>query len=176
MFNVGGPGIRVQQFGGGRPRRRPHNHANAAGPQQEQSLGQAFQSLLPLLLLFLLPLLSSLFSGSGSQTAPAFRFESIHPYSQPHKTDRLKIPYWVNPAEVDDYSAKKWRELDKTAERTYVSNLNVMCERERNDRDRLVQEAQGFFYTDRDMLQRARDMEMKNCKRLNELGSGSPRW
>ncbi|KAL1304716.1 hypothetical protein AAFC00_003664 [Neodothiora populina] len=170
VFNMGGgPGIRVQQFGGGRPRRRQHNPN--AGPQQEQSLGQAIQSLLPLLILFLIPLLSSLLSSLGGGPAvPAYRFEHIKPYTQQHVTDRLKVPYWTNPSETDDYSTKKWRELDRTAERAYVGDLNIKCEREVMHRDRMVQEAQGFFYTDRDMLRRAREMELGSCRRLRELG------
>lgn len=168
----GGPGIRVQQFGGGRPRRRAQHQANGTAAPPEQSLSQAIQSLLPLLLLLLLPLLSSIFSGFGStnNTVPAFRFDAVHPYSQHHLTDRLKIPYWVNPSETADYSAKKWRELDKNAERTYLSNMSVMCDRERNERDRMAQEAQGFFFTDQEMLQKAMKMELKSCKRLSELG------
>lgn len=169
VFNMGGgPGIRVQQFGGNRPRRRQHA-ANADPNAPQQTLGQAIQSLLPLLLLFLLPLLSSLFSGGDS--APAYRFDGpIAPHTQAHISERLKIPYWVNPVEVEEYSAKKWRELDKGAEVKYVSNLNVMCERERVDRDRLVQEAQGFFFTDQVKMDRARAMDMKNCRMLGDLG------
>lgn len=170
VFNMGGPGIRVQQFGGNRPRRRAHPHQNPDGtPAPQQSMGQAIQSLLPLLLLFLLPLLSSLFSGSGDSN-PAYRFDKVKPYIQPRTSDRLKIPYWVNPAEVESYNAKKWRELDNKAEVKYVGSMNVQCERERVDRDRMVQEAQGFFYTDQAMLERARQMEMKACNRLAELG------
>ena len=171
VFNMGGgPGIRVQQFGGGRPRRRANPAPGTAQQQQQQSFAQAFQSLLPLLLLFLLPLLSSLFGSSASNT-PNFRFDGpMNPYTQQHQTPRLKIPYWVNPAEVVDYNAKKWTEVDKSAEVRYLSNLNVGCERERVDRDRIIQDAQGFFWTDQVRLDQARNMEMRNCKRLRELG------
>ena len=94
----------------------------------------------------------------------------MNPYTQQHETSRFKIPYWVNPAEVQDYTTKKWKELDKSAEVRYVSTLNVQCERERMERDRIVQDAQGFFWTDQIQLDRARNLEMRNCKRLNELG------
>jgi len=165
----GGPGIRVQQFGGGRPRRRPHNHAQ--GPGQEQSVAQAFQSLLPLLLLFLLPLLSSLFSGlGGSSNGPSYRFDKISPYTQPHTSDRLKVPYWVDPAQTRDFSTRNWRDLDRAAEQRYVGDLSVRCERERAERDRVAQEAMGFFWTDQVALDRARAMRLEACTRLQELG------
>ncbi|TKA75865.1 hypothetical protein B0A55_04862 [Friedmanniomyces simplex] len=171
-FNVGGggPGVRIHQFGGNRPRQRPHNHENA----QPASLGSALQSLLPLLLLFLLPLLSSLFSGS-TPTGPGMRFDTaIPPHTLSHTSGRLSIPYWVNPAEVEGYSAKKWRDLDKVAEGKFVSQLSAECEWEVAQRRRLEDEARGFFYTDVAMLERARGMEMKGCRRLEGLGYRVP--
>ena len=171
VFNMGGgPGIRVHQFGGDRPRRRPHNHEN----QQPTSPLSALQSLLPLLLLFILPLLSSLFSGSGS-SGPGMRFDAaVPPHTHQHTSSRLKVPYWVNPTEVQDYTSKKWRELDKMAEGKYVNQLSAECEWEQSTRQRLYQEAQGFFYTDQVKLDRARRMEMPSCKRLQEYGYRLP--
>ncbi|KAK5116748.1 hypothetical protein LTR62_007422 [Meristemomyces frigidus] len=167
-FNVGGggPGIRVHQFGGNQPRRRPHNHENA----QPQSLGSALTSLLPIILLFLIPLLSSLFSGS-SPSGPSMRFDAaVYPHTLAHTSNKLSVPYWVKPADVVDYSAKKWRDLDKVAEGKYVGQLSAECEWEQNQRQRLAQEAQGFFFTDQAMLDRARRMEMPACRKLEGYG------
>lgn len=128
---------------------------------------------MPLLLLFILPLLSSLFSGigGGGPSGPAFDINGpVSPLTQQHVSSKLKIPYWVNPVEVDSYSKKSWQELDKRAEHRYVSAVSVQCDRERADRDRLIQDAQGFFWTDQSKLDEARAMEMKNCRRLGELG------
>lgn len=163
----------MHQFGGARPRRRPHNHANA---EQQSPLG-ALQSLLPLLLLVLLPVLSSLFS-SANPSGPTIRFDSpVPPHTLSHTSNRLKVPYWVNPSEVEDYSTKKWRELDKVAERKYVGSLTSECEWEEAQRRRLAQDAQGFFFTDMEKLSRAKNMELKNCRKLKELGmSGTTRW
>ncbi|TKA52753.1 hypothetical protein B0A49_10715 [Cryomyces minteri] len=176
VFNLGGgPGIRVQQFGGNRPRRRPHNHDSNAPQQPAPSAASALQSLLPLLLLFLLPLLSSLFS-STSNTGPSLRFDSpIPPHTLQHTSARLKVPYWVNPSDVADYTPKKWRELDKAAEVKYVGELDRECEAEVQRRNAIVQQAQGFFWTDHDALDQARRMEMRSCRRLNELGYGGAR-
>ncbi|KAK0335782.1 Chaperone protein dnaJ [Friedmanniomyces endolithicus] len=172
-FNVGGggPGVRIHQFGGNRPRQRPHNHDPNAAPA---SLGSAIQSLLPLLLLFLLPILSSLFSGS-TPTGPGLRFDAaVPPHTLSHTSNRLSIPYWVNPAEVEGYSAKKWRDLDKVAENKFVNQLSAECEWELAQRRRLEEEARGFFYTDVTMLERARTMEMKGCRKLEGLGYRVP--
>ncbi|EON62740.1 hypothetical protein W97_01965 [Coniosporium apollinis CBS 100218] len=168
VFNLnGGPGIRVHQFGGGRPRRRP----DPSQPQQPPTATSALTSLLPLLLLFILPLLSSLFSGSSSPTGPSVRFDSPSPpYTQQRLSGRLKVPYYVNPAEVEDFGNKRWRELDKVAEVRYVQKLDGECEREQQARMRLMQDAQGWFYVDQERMERARRMDMRSCRRLGELG------
>ena len=167
VFNVGGgPGIRVHQFGGNRPRRRSHNHEG--GEQAARGPFEMLSSMLPLLFLFIIPLLSSLFSGSGTR-GPGMRFEAQPPYTLAHTSSRFSIPYWVNPAEVVDYTTSKWKELDKVAEGRYIGQLNLNCEYEQDARQRLANDAQGFFFTDHAQLQRARDMEMPHCQRLGEL-------
>lgn len=134
------------------------------------------QSLLPLLLLFLLPLLSSLFTGGSSgSSGPSMRFDAATPpHTHLHTSNRLAVPYWVNPSDVSDYTAKKWRELDKIAEGKFVGQLSAECEWEQAQRQRLAQEAQGFFFTDRDKLDRARRMEMPSCGKLQGYGYRVP--
>lgn len=167
VFNVGGgPGIRVHQFGGGNPRRRPHNHENVGPTSPLETL----RSLLPLLLLFILPLLSSLFSGDSGPPGPNMRFDSaVPPHTYPRTSLNLKVDYFVNPAEVKGYNTRQWKDLDRVAENKYVGQLNAECEFERNVRQRLANEAQGFFLTDQVKLDQARRMEMPNCERLNKI-------
>lgn len=165
----GGPGVRVHQFGGGAPRRRPRAAANPNEPPP--SLLQSLQSLLPLLLLFILPLLSGLFSGSSTPSGPSIRFDSpISPYTQQHISSRLNIPYYVDPREVSDLTSRKWKELDKRAEHGYINKLSSECEVQQSRRNQMYQQAQGFFFTDQIKLQQARSFEMPSCKRLNDLG------
>jgi len=173
VFNLGGgPGVRVHQFGGARPRRRPRDPN--APPDPPATLRSTIMGLLPLLILFVLPLLSSLFSGSGSSAAgPTMRFDKAHsPHTQHRLTTRLKVDYWVNPAEVEQYTPNKFNQLDQRAEVNYVQQLNIGCEQELDARQRLVNEAQGWFMQDVDKMQRAKNMEMKNCDRLNSMGVG----
>lgn len=174
VFNMGGgPGIRVHQFGGGRPQRRPHNHE--AGPAQPTSLLQALSGLLPLLLLFVVPLISSIFTGTGAPSGPTIRLDTAAPpHTLLHTSSRLSVPYWVNPSEVKEYTPRKWKELDKYAENRFIQSLSAECEWEQTQRARLAQEAQGFFFTDQVKLERARKMEMKNCKKLEGYGYRLP--
>jgi len=172
MFNLGGggPGIRVHHFGGGRPARRPRQQNGTEQPPP--SMSSALSSLLPLILLFIIPLLSSLFSSSPSTPrGPSINLSGPQPPNTFQRVSgNLKVPYWVNPAEVADYGARKWRELDKSAEVQLLGALDRECEGEMRERERLLQEAQGWFWVDEDKVQAARGLEMRSCRRLGELG------
>ncbi|ORY08897.1 hypothetical protein BCR34DRAFT_385755 [Clohesyomyces aquaticus] len=171
VFNLGGgPGVRVHQFGGGRPRRRP-NTAQPPGSEPAPSMSNALSSLLPLLFLFILPLLSSVFSGGSSETGPSMIFDGPKPpATQQRMSSRLKIPYWVNPVDVDEFSAKKWRRLDETAETKYVHQLTVNCDYEHRQQQTLFQQARGWFGDDVEKMRAAHQMKKSNCERLKQLG------
>ncbi|KAI4714578.1 hypothetical protein J4E89_000259 [Alternaria sp. Ai002NY15] len=172
VFNLGGgPGVRVHQFGGGRPRRRPGT-AVPPGSEGQQNLSSAFANLLPLLFLFVLPLLSSLFSGSTSTSAsPNLVFETPRsPNTLKRVSTRIKIDYYVDPKEVHEYTPKKWRKLDDIAENQYVHITNTRCQNERVRQRRAMEEAQGWFSVDQEAMNKARNMELKNCNKLRKLG------
>jgi DnaJ family protein B protein 12 len=170
VFNMGGgPGFTVHQFGGNRPRRRP---AGAAGNEQPVSSGMSLlTSLVPILLLFVLPLLSSLFTSSGP-SGPTYRFDAaVPPHTELRTTPNLKINYYINPNDVAEYSARKFYQLDQTAERDFVSTLRNECEAEQRYRERMLQEAQGWFFPDVEKMKQARSLELRSCKRLDDLGN-----
>ncbi|KAF1946176.1 DUF1977-domain-containing protein [Clathrospora elynae] len=172
VFNLGGgPGVRVHQFGGGRPRRRPGT-AVPPGSEAQAGASSAIANLLPLLFLFVLPLLSSLFSGSSSTSAsPSLVFEKPHaPNTMKRVSTRIKIDYFVDPKDVHDYNPKKWRKLDEQAENQYVHTTNVRCQNERVQQRKAMEDAQGWFSVDQEAMHKARNMEMKNCQKLRKLG------
>lgn len=169
MFNMGGgPGFRVHQFGGTRPRRRPREAAAASEPPPS---GWAYlQQLLPLILLFVLPLLSSLFSGSSTPSGPTYRFDTaVPPHTMQRTTPKLKVDYFINPVDVEDYSARKFHQLDQRVEVDYVTKLRYECEAEVQHRERMIQDAQGWFFPDVEKMKEARAMELKSCRRLESL-------
>ncbi|THW71870.1 DUF1977-domain-containing protein [Aureobasidium pullulans] len=169
VFNMGGgPGVRVHQFGGGAPRRRPQQRADPNAPPP--SLLQSLQSLLPLLLLFIFPLLSGLFSGNGTSSGPSIYFDPAPPHTQQHFSSGPKIPYYVDPREVSDLTSRKLKDLDRRAEVKYVNQLSNECEVQQSRRQQMYQQAQGFFFTDQVKLQEARTFDMPSCKRLKDLG------
>ncbi|PYH47469.1 J domain-containing protein [Aspergillus saccharolyticus JOP 1030-1] len=169
VFNMGGgPGFRVHQFGGQRPRRRPREANGQSEPAQ--SLWSTFQQLLPLILLFVLPWISSRFSGTPAPSGPSYRFDAaVSPHTMHRTTPKLNVDYYVNPRDVDDYSARKFHQLDQRVEVDYVTKLRYECDSERHTRDRMIQDAQGWFFPDVEKIKEARSMEMKSCKRLDSL-------
>jgi DnaJ family protein B protein 12 len=171
VFNLGGgPGIRVHQFGGGAPRRRPGT-AQPPGNEPQPSLSSTLSNLLPLLFLFVLPLLSSLFGGSSTAAGPSLVFEQPKPpYTKERISSRLKVHYYVDPREVHEYSLKQWRKLDQDAENTYVTGIHARCQKEQFEQRKMMEDAQGWFYVDQEAMDRARHMDMKNCKKLNKMG------
>jgi len=176
VFNLGGgPGIRVHQFGGARPRRRPRDPN--APEEATPSLQSTLMGLLPLLFILIIPLLSSIFSGSGSTPAgPSMRFDNaVPPHTMHRHTSRYKVDYYLNPAEVESYSSSQFNRLDQRAEVNYVQDLNLKCEVERQSKQQLVNEAQGWFFQDPEKMHQARTMEMKSCRKLESMGfKGNP--
>ncbi|KUI62820.1 putative J domain-containing protein C17A3.05c [Cytospora mali] len=169
VFNFGGPGIRVHQFGGGRPRRRPRDN-----PQQapDNSLFNTLMGLLPIIFLFLFPLLSSLFSGgSSTPSGPRMVFDfPEYPYVHERITPKLNVKYYVNPTDIKTYSKSQMARMDNNAEIGLVRHLRAECENEMLHKQRLYDEAQGWFKQDPAKMEVANRFETASCRRLDMLG------
>ena len=165
VFNLGGgPNYRVHQFGGGRPRRRPRDANN--GQETTTSVSSLLVNLLPLLILFVLPMLSSLLSSSPPPSPDLY--DTPDP---PHTMKRVSSPrglytYYVDPNEAPDYTSKNWRALDVRVESKYIQQLQYECTREQQLQNRMMQDAQGFFFQDAEKVGKARRMEKKSCDKL----------
>ncbi|KAI8692566.1 J domain-containing protein [Fusarium sp. Ph1] len=175
VFNFGGgPGIRVHQFGGARPRTRPRE-ANQ-GRQNENNGIQTLLGLLPIILFFILPVITSLFSGGSSSSTsagPRMVYDNpAHPYTEERKTPNLNVQYYVNPDEIAQYDDGKLNKLDRTAELNLVRHLKAECENEMIYRQRLRDTAQGWFYQDPEKMELAEAYTMPSCERLHTLGIG----
>jgi DnaJ family protein B protein 12 len=162
--------VRVHQFGGARPRMRPQN----PGQEEEASIWGTIMGLLPILLLFVFPLLSSLFSEGGTSTpsTPNIVFDQPHPplYTLERQMPTLGTKYYLNPADVAAYTPSKMHTLDKKAEVILVQQLRMKCEDEVDHKRKLTEQAQGWFYQDPEKMAVANRYEMPSCRRLNRLG------
>lgn len=166
VFNFGGgPGVRVHQFGGARPRARPRN----PGQEEETSMFSTIMGLLPVLLLFIFPLLSSIFSGS-EPAGPNMTFDGPTKHFSVERTmPNYGYKYYVNKDEVSSYSNHKLSSLDKQAETKLVQELNTRCLDEQAHQQRLAEAARGWFGPDPEKMAVAQSYHMPNCIRLKSL-------
>ncbi|UKZ89683.1 uncharacterized protein TrAFT101_004727 [Trichoderma asperellum] len=173
VFNFGGgPGIRVHQFGGGVPRARPRE-AQGRQPEREPFGLQTLLGLLPILLFFILPLISSIFSGGSSSTPaipPMVYDKPQDPYTVGRTTPNLKIKYFVAHSDVASYSGSKLNQLDRTVEINRVRDLRNKCESEALYKRQLRENAMGWFYQDPEKMAVADAYKMPSCERLEKMG------
>jgi DnaJ family protein B protein 12 len=158
----------MTQFGGGAPRRRPRQ---GAGPEEQAGLSTMFFQLLPLILLFVLPLLSSLFSGSAN-TGPQWSMNKSGSYTKQLQSPQFKVNFFVKPSDWVDMSRSQKTQLAQRVDVNYLSDMRHRCALEERQKDELIMEAQGWFSTDEAILTKARNLPMKSCKRLAEMNKG----
>ncbi|KAF4119550.1 DnaJ-like protein subfamily B member 12 [Geosmithia morbida] len=173
VFNFGGgPGIRVHQFGGARPRRRPQQAQQ--GQQQETSPLQNLIGLLPIIIFFVLPMITSLFSfGDSTPATPQMVFDNpLPPYTHVRETPNHNIRYFVNPVDIAKFSDSRLTALDHTAEVKLVRHLRSECDNEIMHKRRLRDNAQGWFYQDVSKMAAADAYRMPSCERLGSMGLG----
>ncbi|QUC21757.1 uncharacterized protein UV8b_06000 [Ustilaginoidea virens] len=173
VFNFGGgPGIRVHQFGGATPRRRPREARDEGEQQQQQGGLQNLMTLLPILIFFILPVLSSLFTGGSSgSSAPHMQWDHPKaPYTEGRTTPKYNINYFVNPRDIQSYNKAKLAQLDRAAEGNFLRFLDNMCEHENIVQRRMREDAMGWFYEDVDKMAEANAHPKPHCDRLRSLG------
>ena len=132
-------------------------------------------SLLPILLFFIAPMITSLFSGGGESisSTPKMVYDNPSaPYTEQRKTPNIQVNYYVNPNDIAQFTPSKLFQLDRTAELNLIRWLRNECEIEHSHRDQLVNDAQGWFFEDPDKMNKARAYPMKSCERMKDLGIG----
>lgn len=70
---------------------------------------------------------------------------------------------------MDDFSARKFKNLDIQVENEFVNNLQYECELEVQERERRMQAAQGWLFPDVEKMKEARAMELKSCRRYDDV-------
>lgn len=177
-FTFGNNGFTFHSFGdqqpffGGnqfRPRQQPRARTQQQQQQQQEpSLLDSLRQLLPLLLLFVVPLLSSLFS---ELSTPEYSFHKTPQFSVERTTPRYKIPFYVTPQMENkkDMTTKKFRNFDDKVENLYVQDKRSKCSREQILKNELIEDAQGWFFVDEEKMERAQNMAMPNCQFLRKL-------
>ena len=125
-----------------------------------------FWQLLPLIFLFLLPMLSGLWGGGDAM--PKFSMNYKPPFTEVRQTQRYDIPYYADPKVTRGMGKEEATQWDKTVEAKIIAEWNHGCRLERNEQERRIQDAIGIIYTDHERLRRAKSMPLPSCAKLNE--------
>lgn len=157
-------GGRWERAGGGHGRdhhgQSGHNHQAA---HAEQSNVSVFLQLMPLLLILLLSLASSLLSSD-----PTYSLSPTSKYSVQRSTSNLGVSYYVKPDFSTDYQGSV-RRLEQHVEEDFVSTLRNACFKEKNYKENMIWRARSFG--DAQMFKRAQELRTPSCDSLQSLYS-----
>ncbi|XP_076230829.1 dnaJ homolog subfamily B member 12 [Calliopsis andreniformis] len=165
LFNMFfGGGFPQQEFymrrPGGRWMRQQDEQAQHAHSQQANGY-TTFLQMLPVLLLILLTMMSSLFISD-----PVYSLHSNAKYSVLRTTQGLKVPYYVKENFHTEYQGSL-RRLEISVEEEYLNNLRHACYREKSYKETMMWKARNFG--DQDLFLKARNIDMPSCKRIQEM-------
>ncbi|XP_063218196.1 dnaJ homolog subfamily B member 12 [Bacillus rossius redtenbacheri] len=159
-------------FGGGFPNQTVYTRRNGRWQrntdeyqqtrQQQQTGGYTiFLQMMPILILIVLSMMSSLFISD-----PIYSLHASPKFPVQRKTLNLKVPYYVKENFHTEYQGSL-RRLEITVEEEYVNNLRHACYREKNYRETMLWKARNFG--DRDLFTKAQNIRTPSCDVLNEL-------
>jgi DnaJ homolog subfamily B member 12 len=156
---------------GGMPRRRPRETGANGQPARETTIWDNLIGLLPILFLFLFPLLTSIFSGESPPSVPSMAFDNPTPKETLHRTmPKYDVNYYVDPRDVSGWTDYQFKMLDREAEVIFRTSLQRNCAAEMRTQQTLFDQAQGWVFSDPEKLRRARDYNMASCERLKAHG------
>jgi DnaJ family protein B protein 12 len=165
-----------------------------AGNQADQNRNQLLQ-LLPVIIIFLLPVLSSLLSslfGSTPIPDPAYSFQKNSQYSITRLTTPHKVPYYVNPASWQAHpiyetipvnvrgekqagpkaNSRQLNAFETRIEDRFAASYYSECQREHQKKERDLENARGFFGIGADLarLKEVQARKLESCEVLKRHG------
>lgn len=87
-------------------------------------------------------------------------------YKVQRTTPDYGIKYFVRERDISGYTDAQKLNLDKVAQNIRLEDLNIGCERERRQQQRMREDAMGWFSQDEEKMKQASDMVMENCGKL----------
>ncbi|XP_044737623.1 dnaJ homolog subfamily B member 14 [Chrysoperla carnea] len=159
-------------FGGGFPQQNVYvrrggrwarsGETNTSQSRHEQQNGYtAFVQMLPILILIILSMMSSLFISD-----PVYSLHATQKFIVQRHTEHLHIPYYVKETFHNEYQGSLKR-LEATIEEEFITNLRHACHRERNYRETMIWKARNFG--DEELFKKAQSIATPSCATLNEL-------
>jgi len=169
FFGGGMPGSSVYVRRGGRWQRQAggnhddhHGGHHHAGHHYDSSSNfSAIFQLMPILLLILVSMISSLLVSD-----PLYNLEPSHKYNIQRKTTNLKISYYVKESFSTDFTGSL-RKLEREIEDVYIQRLRDACFRERAYKENLLWQAR--YSGNSNLMNKAHNYPTSSCTNLEKM-------
>lgn len=167
FFGGGMPGSSVYVRRGGRWHRQGHGadqqagHAHGASHHGDTSGLSAIFQLMPILLLILVSMLSSLLVSD-----PLYNLEPTHKYNIQRKTTNMKISYYVKENFHSEFTGSL-RKLERQIEEEYIQHLRNACFREKAYKENLLWQAR--YSGNNNLLNKAHNYPTPSCNSLERI-------
>ncbi|XP_035256359.1 dnaJ homolog subfamily B member 12a [Anguilla rostrata] len=162
-------------FGGGFPSSNVHVYSNGRmrytynqRPERREQQGDGglalFVQLMPILILIVVSALSQMMVSS-----PPYSLSVRPSAGHVHKrlTGTLKVAYYVGERFAEEYSGNELKNVERSVEDDYISNLRNNCWKEKQQKEGLLYRAR--YFGDSELYQRAQKMGTPSCSRLSEV-------
>jgi len=170
FFGGGMPGSSVYVRRGGRWHRQGgqtseqqqsghHSHSNTH--QGDTSGFSAIFQLMPILLLILVSMLSSLLVSD-----PLYNLEPTHKYNIQRKTTNMKISFYVKENFHSEFTGSL-RKLERQIEEEYIQHLRNACFREKAYKENLLWQAR--YSGNNNLLNKAHNYPTPSCNSLEKI-------
>ncbi|KAK7901375.1 hypothetical protein WMY93_018144 [Mugilogobius chulae] len=135
-----------------------HHNTHERREQQRDGGLALFVQLMPILILIIVSALSQLMV-----TQPPYSLSYRPSGGHIHKrhTASLKVPYYVGERFNEEYSGNNLKNVERSVEEDYISNLRNNCWREKQQKEGLLYRAR--YFGDSELYQRAQRMGTPSC-------------
>ncbi|KAI4812796.1 hypothetical protein CesoFtcFv8_021066 [Champsocephalus esox] len=164
FFGGGFPSSNVHVYRNGRMHFAHQNRQERRGEQQRDGGLALFVQMMPILILIVVSALSQMMV---TQPPYSLRYSPSAGYIQKRHTSNLKVLFYVGDRFNEEYSGKNLRNVEKSVEEDYISNLRNNCWKEKQQKEGLLYRAR--YFGDSELYQRAQKMETPSCSRLSEI-------
>ncbi|KAM3592796.1 uncharacterized protein V6R79_025325 [Siganus canaliculatus] len=159
-------------FGGGYPTSNANVYANGRPRFQRRERRERqrdgglalFVQVMPILILVIVSALSQIMVNSPPYS---LSFRPSAGYTQKRLTENLKVPYYVGEQFSKEFTGVILKNLERTVEDDYISNLRNNCWKEKQQKEGMLYRAR--YFGDTDLYQRAQRARTPSCAKLSEI-------
>ncbi|KAL6094892.1 dnajb12 [Pungitius sinensis] len=159
-------------FGGGYPASSANVYTNGRmrfqRPERRERQREGgfalFVQVMPILILVIVSALSQIMVNSPPYS---LSYRPSAGYTQKRLTENLKLPYYVGEQFFREFTGLNLKNLERTVEEDYVSNLRNNCWKEKQQKEGMLYRAR--YFGDNDLYQRAQRARTPSCAKLSEI-------